>query len=335
MKKILTIAIFLLILLPMIDDASFIFAQNLTYENGSYWLPEIEVNGTNKKKCDCCGIEFEDTEEFNRHITYDYVCKSYYNNDDDNDDEPIDGKCCLCGKSIEECTCQGPYCEGTAPSPFVGTSGNGYVDINIKGVNVNDNNNNNDNTKDSLKVGDYYKFFQPCQKIFTDKLMIPPLQPESTTCVSTNLAYTQLWLYNKPIEEFDTIKKSIEDNFLKQYNHSLSENGIPDSTLQEFIQYYSGVNAFKVSLSQLKEKMKEGSPGLGTLVIRKADGALQGHEITIVGYDECTNDFICKDSQYMELKYYTEDELATYNKMYNEERNSIFYITKEVIISNY
>ena len=74
---------------------------------------------------------------------------------------------------------------------------------------------------------------------------------------------------------------------------------------------------------------------LGTLVIRKADGALQGHEITIVGYDECTNDFICKDSQYMELKYYKEDELTTYNKMYNEERNSIFYITKEVIISNY
>lgn len=37
----------------------------------------------------------------------------------------------------------------------------------------------------------------------------------------------------------------------------------------------------------------------------------------------------------MELKYYKEDELTTYNKMYNEERNSIFYITKEVIISNY
>lgn len=32
----------------MIDYASFISAQNLTYENGSYWLPEIEVNSTNK-----------------------------------------------------------------------------------------------------------------------------------------------------------------------------------------------------------------------------------------------------------------------------------------------
>ena len=44
MRKILEIVIFLLTLLPLMGfgDAFTIKAQNFTFENGEYWLPDVD-----------------------------------------------------------------------------------------------------------------------------------------------------------------------------------------------------------------------------------------------------------------------------------------------------
>lgn len=108
MKKILTVAIFLLTLLPMMNDASFISAQNLTYENGSYWLPDIGVNGTQKVKCDACGEAFDDDEKFNSHLKHSYACQIFYGTDNNKDDDDPEERnlCPFCNQPYGSCSCQ-------------------------------------------------------------------------------------------------------------------------------------------------------------------------------------------------------------------------------------
>lgn len=116
-EKIFAIAIFLLTLLPVLDigDAATLYAQNLAYENGSYWLPDVEVEGNDPSKitCDCCHGSFGDREAFERHLKYSMECALYFGiNDDDVDrdddsDDYIDGYCVLCRLPIELCTCHG------------------------------------------------------------------------------------------------------------------------------------------------------------------------------------------------------------------------------------
>lgn len=125
MRKILGIAIFMLTLLPVLNigDAFSLYAQNFSYENGSYWIPEVEVNGKHKVKCDCCKESFDDEEAFDRHLEHNYNCRNYYgikdDNDDDDDDKDNDnnnggdlgfgGKdfCPYCNKPYGSCSCRG------------------------------------------------------------------------------------------------------------------------------------------------------------------------------------------------------------------------------------
>ena len=126
MRKILGIAIFLLTLLPMIDTegAYTIHAQNLAYENGSFWLPDVEVDGQRKVRCDCCKEAFDDEEAFSRHLKYSYACQIYYGPDDGDDkDDVIEGKCCFCGKPIEQCTCTGVVVPGHSGGSSGGSPG--------------------------------------------------------------------------------------------------------------------------------------------------------------------------------------------------------------------
>ena len=121
MFRYLTVLLFLLILFPLLKkgDASSVSAQSFTYEDGSYWLPDIEIKGNEKKViCNCCGESFYDEDALDVHIRHNSVCADYYGilyeqEDGDNDaDKPKDGKCYGCGKSIEECTCKGVDCPG-------------------------------------------------------------------------------------------------------------------------------------------------------------------------------------------------------------------------------
>ena len=63
MKKILTLAILLLILYPLLpmvyDNAA--SAQSWTLENGSYWMPNLDVTSTNEK-CETCGHVYDPEE---------------------------------------------------------------------------------------------------------------------------------------------------------------------------------------------------------------------------------------------------------------------------------
>lgn len=122
MRKILGIAIFMLTLLPILNigDAFSLYAQNFSYENGSYWIPDVEVNGKHKVKCDCCKESFDDEEAFNRHLEHNYNCRNYYGIKDDNDDDKdndnnnggdlgFGGKdfCPYCNKPYGSCSCRG------------------------------------------------------------------------------------------------------------------------------------------------------------------------------------------------------------------------------------
>lgn len=61
MKKFLLIAIFFLTLLPVIGDGGYsrLSAQRMAFEDGSWWLPDVEVNGEKKETCDICGETYD------------------------------------------------------------------------------------------------------------------------------------------------------------------------------------------------------------------------------------------------------------------------------------
>ena len=70
MGRYLSLLLFLLTLLPVlnIDDTSSVSAQSFTYEDGSYWLPDIEVKGNDKNvTCGSCGESFYDEDDLDRH----------------------------------------------------------------------------------------------------------------------------------------------------------------------------------------------------------------------------------------------------------------------------
>lgn len=137
MNKVLGIAIFMLTLLPILDigDASSLSAQNLAYENGSYWFPDINVNGNHKIKCDCCKESFDDQEAFDKHLEHNYNCRNYYGLKDDDDDNNGDGSggdggsggfgfggkdyCAYCGKPYGTCSCQGVVIPGNNGSSWL------------------------------------------------------------------------------------------------------------------------------------------------------------------------------------------------------------------------
>ena len=133
MRKILGIVIFLLTLLPLIGsgDAFTIKAQNFAFENGEYWLPDVNVTVEHKVVCECCKQSFRDDDAFDAHLRYDNVCADYYginNNSDDDDDDIINGYCSFCGQPEDQCTCTGAICNGSyggGNSGFGGSIGSG------------------------------------------------------------------------------------------------------------------------------------------------------------------------------------------------------------------
>ena len=132
MRKILGIVIFLLTLLPLIGfgDAFTIKAQNFAFENGEYWLPDINVKPKQKVRCESCRQEFDDDDAFDRHLKYDNVCAAFYginnNSDKDGDDDgnTINGYCCFCGLPEDQCTCTGAECNGSYNGGYGGFGGN-------------------------------------------------------------------------------------------------------------------------------------------------------------------------------------------------------------------
>ena len=58
MEKSLLFVLFFLFLLPAsyVGTAS-LKAQSMAYENGSWWLPEVGIDGREKTQCAACGAK--------------------------------------------------------------------------------------------------------------------------------------------------------------------------------------------------------------------------------------------------------------------------------------
>ena len=133
MRKTFGIVIFLLTLLPVLNiaDTAMLHAQNFTYENGEYWLSEVEVEAeaNDKVKCESCGEEFDNDDAFYKHLKYNTVCEAFYGpNNDEGDEDVTNGNCCFCGLPEGECTCTGVECNGDyngGNSGFGGSIGSG------------------------------------------------------------------------------------------------------------------------------------------------------------------------------------------------------------------
>ena len=63
-RRILALIIFLLTLFPLLGmvDGSTIMAQHWTYEEGSYWLPDVEIE-SDYVKCDKCELYYDPEQE--------------------------------------------------------------------------------------------------------------------------------------------------------------------------------------------------------------------------------------------------------------------------------
>ena len=187
--------------------------------------------------------------------------------------------------------------------------------------------NNNGNNNNNWKVGSYLKP-KDCEEFFKDSLLIMRAQDDTTDCVSTSLAYCEMWQKDYPIEKYDSIKKTIEDNFREKYDRSLRDKGVNDSILAEFIKIYSGVNAQSVSLTQLKEKFREGSSAITSLVIQKSDGSQSAHSISLVGYD-CNDNYLYIDPVKKTLQKCTDLELKAFGEK-TKITDYLFYIYKDL-----
>lgn len=178
-------------------------------------LYDPDEGHTCKFQCECCQQWFEDLDY---HLKYDLACKNCQGGKDN--DPPIDGMCYFCRQPIDYCTCSGGIGIGNRPSSGGGSGGSsgggsGSSTSESSGFDVQGGLVPPPTTsKDTLKVGDYYKpEFPLCQKFFRDSVMVLPLQTSEKNCVSTNLAYAVMWLDDLPVEKFDSVRNSIEKAF--------------------------------------------------------------------------------------------------------------------------
>ena len=283
MFRYLTVLLFLLILFPLlkIGDASSVLAQSFTYEDGSYWLPDIEIKGNEKKAiCDCCGESFYDEDALDVHIRHNSVCADYYGipyeqEDGDNDaDKPKDGKCYGCGKSIEECTCKGVDCSGK-DGQEIGNSNGGSIDFITDGDSWHSSNN------DAEIIPPYTPFHKEInnEHLFRENLPAKSMKQETKmSCVQTAIA--NILSHMGSSQTAEELRRAIEKAYNMLYENdygNMQDNGIQQRFLTDFILSFGFSN---ICLSEIIHYIDAGHPCLG--VIETTSGQL--HMVEIVGY---------------------------------------------------
>ena len=286
MGRYLSLLLFLLTLLPVlnIDDTSSVSAQSFTYEDGSYWLPDIEVKGNEKNvTCDCCGESFYDEDDLDRHIKYNSVCASFYGFGDptkEPDDEPKNGMCYGCGKSIEECTCTGAECSGK-DGQEIGNSNGGSIDFITDGDSWHSSNN------DVEIIPPYTPFHKEKddEHLFRKNLPAKSMRQETKmSCVPT--AAANMLSHMGSLQSAVELRSSIEDAYNNLYSDvygRIQEDGIQQGIIDIFM---SIIGLSNIELSDVVSCIDKGHPCLG--VIETLNGNL--HMIEIVGYFD-NNDF--------------------------------------------
>lgn len=283
MRKILGIVIFLLTLLPLIGsgDAFTIKAQNFAFENGEYWLPDINVKPKQKVSCESCRQEFDDDDAFDRHLKYTTVCADYYginnNSDKDGDDDTKNGNCCFCGLPEDQCTCTGAECNGSYNGGYGGVGGN----INSGGYWYPDNN-------DVEITPPYIPTHKTIkgEHIFKEGLPTNSMKQETKmTCVPTAMA--NLLSHKGSTQSAEEMRMKIESTFKNLYSEygDIRKNGISLNIINGFMDNFGFYN---VNIDEVVSFIDSGIPCLG--IIATPSGML--HMMEIVGYFDNDNYFI-------------------------------------------
>lgn len=285
MRKILGIVIFLLTLLPLIGsgDAFTIKAQNFAFENGEYWLPDVDVTAEHKVVCECCNQSFRDDDALDAHLRYTTVCWDYYNpksnnsdDDDDNDnDNIINGYCYFCGQPEDQCTCTGAGCNGSYGG------GNGGTINNDVGSYWYPDNNDVEITPPYNPTHQIIKGEHIFKEGLPDKSM---KQETKMTCVPTAMA--NLLSHKGSSQSAEEIRRRIENTFKNLYSEygDIRKNGISQNIINDFMGNFGFYN---VNIDEVVSFINSGLPCLG--IIATQSGML--HMMEIVGYFDNDNYF--------------------------------------------
>ena len=279
-------------------DGSTIMAQHWTYEDGSNWLPDLEV-GSNNERCDECGHFYDPEEghecwykceycyeivsELNRHYKYSQACAIAAGYKDDEVSH-----CPFCGRELEEeeyCTCANLVVPGTKPSGggvgggSTGTGTGGGSSGSVGGYWYPNNNNVDINppfnpTHQKIDGEHLFKENLPAQSM---------KQETSMTCVPTAMAnlLSHMGSQQSPQEMRKNIETAYDSKFSIEYGY-IKDEGVNLSVLDDLMTIYGfcQISSLDISLN-----IDTHSPCIA--LIANDDGSL--HMIEIVGYFKNTD----------------------------------------------
>lgn len=211
--------------------------------------------------------------------------------------------CAWCNRPIDQCICGGCVVTGSnQSSDQLVASGTWTVGGNGNGDSGGGDTPTPIPQPDNQWVPGNYLHPDECQTFFKDSLMIMPQTKTYTDCVSASITNCIMWQNNFPLEKYDSIKLAIEDNYELLYHHPLEEDGVRGFILDEFILGYSGVSVKAIPTSGFRTYINDGYP-IGVVIAKnnKEKKQIYAHFISIIGYDECENLYLCYDSEEKKL----------------------------------
>ncbi len=276
-RRILSLVIFLLTLFLLLGivDGSAVKAQHWTYEDGSNWLPDVDVGSTNEK-CETCG-HFYDPEEghecwyeceychsrvsdLNKHYERSLACAiaAGYKEEDDR-------VCSICGLPKNECMCYQREDSNNS------SNGNSYGDNETNvGTTIIGSIPKEASRNISVKELKYKRNVK-----LVSVLSLPlslPVQTKTNECVVRAIAlaakmqgYDYDVAYNKCTE------------LAMNAGYNLVSNGIPACQISETMQGYCDINISAFNLGNVEHYV---DIGVSPMLI-----STELHAVVVLGYD--------------------------------------------------
>lgn len=286
------------------DGAFTLSAQNMAYENGSWWLPGVEVSGRSKTQCVWCGNYYY-ADEAADHVCmqeceychqlvdyfsyYEHIQKVHSGNSDDDNEKTYCAFCAklLIGNEIFTHDCQHVIVPGHqgGNTSGGGGAGNGYgggIVVIVSGGgeigSTDDNNESNAGGRDSL-------YYQPrngdrmvCEKM---QKKWPP-QKEKNDCVPVAMEYAAKLVY-----DLDDGRVWFKRHYKEMYNAELGKCGVIPQNMDAFVNYEFEANIV-CDFLELIAAIDRQHPVLATLHNQNNEP----HEVVIVGYNTSLNSYI-------------------------------------------
>jgi predicted nucleic acid-binding Zn ribbon protein len=253
MKKNLLLAVLLIHLLPIIysDDYSSVSAQNMTFENGSWLLPDLEVNGKEKEKCDQCG-EYYDADDYANHecmVTCEYCNEKVNTNRYEHHMETMHpnlfGKtrCVWCQELLTEeeymeHDCRNFTVVGQGGGSGHGSNGNGTTVIgnggNSGGNTVWNFGNDDDKNKETDNEDENIDGKDPKNNEDSNK---PPylVQECQLCCVPTTMAIMKMYAKGLTLEEAKKAMQSYKEVYQTLTDKSVEETGVLSNEIKRLM----------------------------------------------------------------------------------------------------